>query len=148
MPGDPMRNTIFAVLAGLVGAGLLFVLVDASATRDVIGGQITFQIQQDFTIANGQTVSGALDSEDYCLIGIQYATMTGTSLTAQCAQTLTGTYVALNGADNAAWSITIADDRHVDLTQGGEAICGCRFIKLVSGSSEGSARTINGVFGR
>ena len=133
---------IFAVAA-------LVKIPDALAGRTQIAGGSTLIMRSiSTTIANAATTSAEIDLEDYCLVGLKYATMTGTTLTATCSNAKAGTFVALNGADNAAWSITIGDDRFVDLTQGGEAICGCRFMKLVSGSSEAAARTLQLVLGR
>lgn len=138
----------FAAIAPRLNPTWTFAPQPALATRDSISGQLAYLVSTSTTIANAATTSAEIDLEDYCLNGFQYATMTGTTLTATCSNVLGGTYVALNGADNSAWSITIGDDRFVDLTQGGEAICGCRFMRLVSGSSEGGARTIQLVLGR
>lgn len=93
----------------------------------------------DVVIANGQTVSGAVDLGEGVLCGLQFATMTGTAITIQAAEDIAGTYVlvALRGG---ALSITMASDRYITLLS--EETRGLRYIKLVSGSAEGAARTI------
>ena len=144
----PFDRALLILTAGLIlifAAAALFNVPDALATRDQVDHQRMFMVSTSTTMTASAT-SAEIDLEDYCLVGLQYATMAGTTLTATCSNVAGGTFVALNGSDNLAWSITIGDDRFVDLTQGGEAICGCRFMKLVSGSSE--TVTIQLVLGR
>lgn len=114
---------------------LLIVSTAALAIRDQSG---SVKIQSFIASAefSASATSAEIDLADYCLVGIQWGTVTGTSVTATCSTVANGTFVGLNGSDDVAWSVAITDDKFMDLTQGAEAICGCRFLKLVSSSSE------------
>ena len=94
----------------------------------------------DVTIANGQTTSAAVDLGEGVLVGLQFATMTGTAITVQSAEAIDGTFVlvALRGG---AFSITMASDRWIALLSEETRGLG-RYVKLISGSSEGADRTI------
>lgn len=93
----------------------------------------------DAVIANGGTVSGAIDLGEGHLAGLQFATMTGVALTIQASDAIDGTFVLVN-LRGGALSITMASDRYITLLP--EEFAGLRFIKLVSGSAEGAERTI------
>jgi len=98
----------------------------------------------DVSIANGATTSGALDcSSGRTLVGIILpAALTGTTMTFTTAPTSTGTYVPVYdpNATDAAYEVTVGTARYIPLNP--VAFAGCRFIKLVSGASEGGVRTI------
>lgn len=92
-------------------------------------------------IAASSASSAALNCNGFTLVGfILPAAFTGTALTFQVSSTLAGTYSALCDKSGSPISFTVAQ---------GNAYCvdpidlqGFQFIKLVSGSTEGSARTI------
>lgn len=95
------------------------------------------------TIANSGTVSDALDIGQFRLMAFQFATMTGTTMTFQASATEDGTYVAVYDDAGNAVSVTVTDDAVVAMTGSiAAALAPCRFIKLVSGSSEAAERTI------
>jgi hypothetical protein len=94
------------------------------------------------TIANGQTTSNALDLREKVLVGLQFATMTGTALTFTASSDGV-TYVALKDSAGAAVSFTIASDTYTVIQPA--ILAGVRYLKLVSGSSEGAARTITAI---
>jgi hypothetical protein len=98
----------------------------------------------DVTIANGQTTSDAFDTEHYKVGALHFGTMTGTTMTFEAAEKVDGTYRQLVDDSGAAISITVTDDRATGLTSNAAsmAIAGVRWLKLVSGSSEGAERTI------
>ena len=93
------------------------------------------------TIANGATTSGAIDLGGCTLAGIQLpAAFTGTSLKFQAATTLGGTYQTLiDGLGNDV-SKTVAQGKFLRLSPG--EFAGVQFLKIVSGSAEGGARTL------
>lgn len=94
------------------------------------------------TIANGQTKSGAVDLGGRTLQGIfTPGALTGTALTFEAAPTADGTYVPVRKEDGSAYTLTVAASRYtrVDAT----LFAGLRFIKVVSGSSEGAERVLN-----
>jgi hypothetical protein len=95
------------------------------------------------TIANGQQASPTLNLNGSTLCGIHMpATFTGTSLTFQAAPTEDGTYQAVmwQGSD---FSVTVAAGRYVALNPA--IFAGISFIRIVSGSAEGAARTLTAV---
>lgn len=92
------------------------------------------------TIANGQTVSGVVDLKKRSPVGLLLpSALTGTAITFQMSDTLDGTYVAIHSG-GAALSVTVGTSRYVVLDPAN--FRGVRFLKLVSGSAEGAARTI------
>lgn len=96
-----------------------------------------------FTIDSSGTVSNAVDLGDRTLVGLQLPTMTGTAITFQASTSLDGTYVAVKGSDGASISYTTASSTYVAIQPA--VLAGIRFIKIVSGSAEGAARTVTGV---
>jgi hypothetical protein len=92
------------------------------------------------TIASGQTESGAVDLHGMNLVGIMMpAAFTGTSVTFK--GSLDGvTYNDLYNTDGTALSVTVAADRFILIVPSDFAAV--RYLKLVSGSSEGAERTI------
>ena len=99
------------------------------------------------TILSGQTKSQSVDLIDLCVVGIQFpAAMTGSNITAECGvdvERVGGSFVPLfEGDGTTAWTLPVNTDRFVDLTLQGKAICGCRFLKIVSDAPEGGDRAI------
>lgn len=93
------------------------------------------------TIANGQTKSGAIDLDFATLCGIFLpAAFTGTALTFEASATETGTFVPVVDGAGASVSKTVAQGQYVYLDPA--IFAGLRFIKVVSGSSEGAARSL------
>lgn len=97
------------------------------------------------TISSGSQDSEAFYIEHDCVLGIGFpSTMDGANLSAKCAATENGTYRTLTDSSGNNWSIGVNTDKHMDLTQGAEALCGCSgWIKLRSDASETSDRTLN-----
>jgi hypothetical protein len=91
-------------------------------------------------IANGDTVSSAAFMKNGVAGAIQLpAALTGTALTFQVSYDGV-TYTALYGTDGNAVSYTVAASRVIPLNK--EVFAAFPFIKLVSGSAEGAARTL------
>lgn len=101
-----------------------------------LGGLVTF------TIANGATVSNAVDVREKILVGLQFATMTGTAVTFQASSDGV-TYVAVKDSSGASVSYTIASDTYTVIQPA--VLAGIRYIKIVSGSAEGAVRTVTGI---
>lgn len=92
------------------------------------------------TIAASGTTSGEVDLRGGTLCGIHLpASFTGTSLTFTAAPASGGTFRTLyrNGAD---YSVPVAQGKYVSLDP--NVFAGVQFLKIVSGSSEGGARTL------
>lgn len=93
------------------------------------------------TIASGQTTSPEVDLGGSTLVGLfMPAAFTGTAITFTTAATTGGTFVAVYDSSGNAISATVSTSRYVALSP--TTFAGLRFIKLVSGSSEGGNRTI------
>jgi hypothetical protein len=92
------------------------------------------------TIANGQTVSSAVDLGGTTLCGLMMpAAFTGVALTFQ--GSIDGTNFAIvKGSDGNDLSLTVAAARYVKLNP--VDFYGLRHLKLVSGSAEAAARDI------
>jgi hypothetical protein len=87
------------------------------------------------TIASGQTVSAAIDLTEYTLVGIiMPSTFTGTTMTFQ-ASADNSTFVAMKDTSGSTISYTVGTSRYIPLDP--SIFAGIRFLKLVSGSSEG-----------
>lgn len=92
------------------------------------------------TIASSGTVSTAVDLGGHNLVGIQTpAALTGTTMTFQ-GSVDGSTYNVLYDTDGTALSITVAVDSLILIVPSDFAAV--RYLKLVSGSSEGAERTI------
>ena len=96
----------------------------------------------DVTIANGQTTSGAADlSHGSTLIAISMpAAFTGTALTFTGCDTSDGTFKALYDSTGTAVTATCAASRYIVLDAA--LFAGVPYLKVVSGSAEGAARTV------
>lgn len=93
------------------------------------------------TIASSATTSAAVDLGGTTLVGIQLpAAFTGTSLSFQAATSLAGTYQAVIDASGATLSKTVAQGKFLTLDPA--EFAGIQFIKIVSASTEGSARDL------
>lgn len=91
-------------------------------------------------IANGQTVSEAINCGGMALTGIKFpAAFTGTAVTFQMCDTIDGTYVPVYNAAGAV-SYTIAQGRYYAIDP--KDFQGIKFLKIVSGSAEGAGRTL------
>jgi len=96
--------------------------------------------QEVATIAAGATVSSAVDLKYKTLCGIQLpAAFTGVVLSFQTATTLAGTYQNMyqNGV---IYQQTVTQGTYVILTP--SIFAGVQYIKIVSGTAEGAARTL------
>lgn len=92
------------------------------------------------TIALNGTVSSAYDLKTNGFVGfVTPATLDGTAFTFQGSPDGT-TYTALYNSANVAFSITVATSRYYILNPAD--FLGCRYVKIVSGSTETAARTI------
>lgn len=101
-------------------------------------GNLTYNI---VTIANGATTSGAIDLQGLVLCQIQIpSAFTGAAITFSSCNDETGTYQVLYNTANTALSITVGTSRSYNIAP--IDFAGCRFLKIISGSSEGSSRTI------
>lgn len=91
------------------------------------------------TIANGQTVSDAIDISDTVALGlVMPAAFTGTTLTFQVSAD-NSTFQALYDSTNTQVSLTVAVSRSYDLPA---ELASWPFFKIVSGSAEGGARSL------
>jgi hypothetical protein len=92
-------------------------------------------------IANGATESGAASLGEYTLVGLLMpAAVTGTTVKFLSAEALAGTYRTVTDGAGTDYSVTVAASKYVpvDLTK----LSGVRFLKVVSGSAEGAARSV------
>ena len=99
------------------------------------------------TILSGQTKSQSIDLRDLCVVGLQFpAAMTGANITAECGVDVDRTGGSFDpcfeGDGTTAWTLPVNTSRFIDLTQGGMALCGTRFLKIVSDAPEGDDRAI------
>lgn len=92
------------------------------------------------TIALNAQLSGAVDLGGYPLCGVYIpAAFTGTAMTFEACDTLTGTYVGIkDGASD--YSITVAAGKYCPVNP--EKFRGVRFLKVKSGSAEAAARSV------
>lgn len=91
-------------------------------------------IVQKVTIADGQTVSSAVDLTRGLLLGIKIPTLAGATLTLQNSPTETGTYSDVYGDDGTIYTITATDGAYIALDSTKTA--GLAYVKLVSASAE------------
>ncbi len=85
--------------------------------------------------------SAAINLGGMALVGlILPAAFTGTSLTFTVCDTLAGTYMPLYDSSNSLVSMTVAQGRAYAVDPSN--FQGINFMKIVSGSTEGAARTI------
>lgn len=92
------------------------------------------------TIASSGTTSGAIDLQGLVLCQIQMpAAFTGTSITFQSSHDGT-TYQALYDTSGNQLAVTVSTDRYINIAP--TDFAGCRYLKIVSGSTEGGDRII------
>lgn len=96
------------------------------------------------TIANGETTSGAVNLQDYAIVGLHMpAAFTGATITFQAATSESGSYNDVYDSDGNQVSASVAADRAIGLSGAeADALAPWNWVKLVSGSSEGADRTI------
>lgn len=101
-------------------------------------------VTKTLTIANGGTTTEAFPMYHGTILGFQMpATFTGTAITFTGCATKGGTYVPVYDSDGNAVSVAVAASRGYTLSGAeADAVLGHNYIKLVSGSSEGAARSI------
>lgn len=105
----------------------------------------SFGTAGSFTIASSGTVSSALDLKENTLVGLLMpSAFTGTTLTFQAATSAGGTYREVVGTDGNAISFTVAAAKYVVIQPA--VLAGVRFLKIVSGSAEGAARTVTAIW--
>ena len=93
------------------------------------------------TIASSGTTSQAVDVGEWLIAGIVTpAALTGIAMTFTGALTEGGTYRPLRDSSGTAISVTVAASRHILVEP--QTFAGARWLKLVSGTAEGAARTI------
>lgn len=91
-------------------------------------------------IANGGTVSGAIDLQGLTLCGVILpSAFTGAAITFQVSDDNV-TYQAAYNTSNNAMTMTVTQARTYMITP--TDFAGVRYLKLVSGSAEGAERTI------
>lgn len=96
--------------------------------------------RQQVVIASSGTASAAVDARDYAMFQLRLpAAFTGTTLTFTTSDAIGGTYQALSDNTGTAVSLTVAQGKDYDLPS---ALASAHFFKVVSGSSEGAARTL------
>lgn len=94
------------------------------------------------TIANGQTVSGPVACEGMDVVALQLpAAFTGVAITFQASADGV-LYQAVYDDAGAAVSLTVAQGRYVVINTLTKTLRGMRFLKVVSGSAEGAARSV------
>lgn len=92
------------------------------------------------TIASSGTISGVADLYGYSLLGIVTpAAMDGTAFTVQASHD-NSTFNVMYDTDGTALSITSAASRYIALAP--QDFASVRYLKLVSGTTETSERTI------
>ncbi len=122
-----MRRTILSTI--------LLVLLVAPA----YAGDFT---NETVSIASGATDSTELDTNGRLLYLIELpAAFTGTALTFKCAAASGGTFKAIY-SNGTLVTITVAQNRMESTSTIAGSLAACRFLKVVSGSSEGGTRSI------
>lgn len=135
-------KTLFA-LSALALLGLAQVASSAPVSTAVLTGyQGYFQPAVTTTITASGATSAAIPLKGFVPVGIYLpATFTGTTLTFTACDTAAGTYLVLkNTTSGTSLSYTVAQGTYVALDP--KDFAGVNFLKLVSGSTEGSTRTL------
>ena len=100
-----------------------------------------YRVLTSVTISSGTTTSPEIDLGGTDLVGIMLpATMTGTTMTFTAATATGGTYQAVQDGTGSAISKTISGGKYIAIDP--TLLHGVRYLKLVSGSSEGADRAI------
>ena len=99
------------------------------------------QFIAEVTIASGQTKTDAINMSNFALMGVEVpATMTGTSLTFEAGSDAAST-VPVRDVDGADFSVTLGSGAGVHTVNAND-FASFKYIKIVSGSSEGAERTL------
>lgn len=94
------------------------------------------------TIASGQTKSSVINLNGFTPVGVLLpATFTGTALTFEASIDGTNFFPLRAGTGGSALSYTVAQGTYAALDP--KDFYGVQYLKLVSGSTEGAARTLN-----
>lgn len=110
--------------------------------RTMASTQTLSRTQPTATIAASETTSSAIDLADFVLCAIQTpSAMTGSSLTFEGSSDGV-TYAAVKDPTNTALSVTISTGAVGLYVLNPQNFAGIRFLKIVSGSPEASARTL------
>ena len=105
-----------------------------------VGNYFSTMISKTVTLPAG-TKTAAIDLKGFTLVGIQLAALTGTALTFEASSAIDGTFVPVKaGTGGSALSYTVAQNTFVALDP--KDFYALSFIKIVSGSTEGSDRTL------
>lgn len=98
-------------------------------------------LQSTTSISNAGTVSTAVNTGGAVLVGIQMpAAFTGTALTFQAATGPSATYQQVVDSSGSAISYTVAAGKYVAVDP--TKFHGVQYLKVVSGSAEGGARSL------
>lgn len=97
------------------------------------------------TIAAATDTSGTVDlgkkPKQIYLILIP-AVFTGATISFECSTTYAGTFAEIVDADGTALSVTATDAKWVSLSSIAGSLTSCRFLRIVSASTEGTARSL------
>jgi hypothetical protein len=95
---------------------------------------------QTFDIALNGTVSTAVDLENNTLVGLELpAAFTGIAITFQGSNN-NGTFKDVKKEDGTSYTLVVAQNTYVLIPP--SALAGLRYVKIVSGSAEGAARSV------
>jgi len=98
-------------------------------------------ITKSVTISSGGTSSAEVDLENFILVGFETpGTLTGTAMTFTVAAQSGGTFKALKTSGGSALSFTVSASGYYSVDP--VNFWGVRFMKFVSGSSEGADRIL------
>jgi hypothetical protein len=101
-------------------------------------------VVRTISIASGQTTSAEEDIQDYMVAGlITPSALTSTTITFQASNASGGTFVDVYDSDGNQVSLAVAASRAIGLSGAeADALAPFKWIKVVCGSAEGAARTI------
>jgi len=92
-------------------------------------------------IASSATKSAVINQNGLSLVGIYLPTaFTGVALTFEACDTVDGTFLPVKKADGNSLSYTVAQGTYVAIDP--KDFAGISFLKIVSGTAEGAARTL------
>lgn len=135
------------LVALLIGIGMSCLIVPAMgsltpAPSIITGYAGSFNPGVTATIAASAATTGAITLKGFVPVGIYLpGTFTGTSLTFTACDTSGGTYLVVKSTTSGtSLSYTVAQNTYVALDP--KDFAGINYLKIVSGSTEGSARTL------
>lgn len=98
------------------------------------------QLTSGVTIANGESVSNAIDLTDQVVTGITMPDdWDGTEITFLACDTADGTYLPVHAAGGTEFSVTTAASRHVYIDP--DVTRSIKFLQLDAGTAQTPART-------